>query len=71
MCLQSSLKHVNSIIAELGDYDPAVHTPAFVSEFRFIPEQTEEMEIRIIEEYKKMRFVFFSSCTYKYIYVYN
>lgn len=42
-------------IAELGDYDPKIHTPAFVSEFRFVPEQTEEMEIRIIEEFKKMR----------------
>lgn len=43
--------------AELGDYDPKIHTPAFVSEFRFVPEQTEEMEIRIIEEYKKMRWL--------------
>lgn len=43
------------MVAELGDYDPAVHTAAFVSEFRFIPEQTEEMEIKIIEEYKKNR----------------
>jgi len=42
-------------VAELGDYDPVVHTAAFVSEFRFIPEQTEEMEIKIIEEYKKNR----------------
>lgn len=41
--------------SELGDYDVAVHTPAFVSEFRFVPEQTEEMEIKIIEEYKKLR----------------
>jgi len=39
----------------LGDYDPVVHTPAFVSEFRFVPEQTEEMEIKIIEEYRKNR----------------
>jgi len=41
--------------SELGDYDASVHTPAFVSEFRFVPEQTEEMEIKLIEEYKKMR----------------
>ncbi|KZS10234.1 band 4.1-like protein 5 isoform X1 [Daphnia magna] len=44
-----------SLQSELGDYDPVVHTPAFVSEFRFVPEQTEDMEIKIIEEYKKMR----------------
>ena len=41
--------------AELGDYDPAVHTPSFVSEFRFVPEQSEEMEISMIEEYRKCR----------------
>lgn len=35
-----------------------VHTPAFVSEFRFVPEQTEDMEIKIIEEYKKIRYSF-------------
>ena len=48
-----------SVAAELGDYDVAVHTPAFVSEFRFVPEQTEEMEIKIIEEYKKLRYFLF------------
>ncbi|XP_059622227.1 band 4.1-like protein 5 isoform X2 [Phlebotomus argentipes] len=38
--------------SELGDYDDTVHTPATVSEFRFVPNQTEEMEIAILEEYK-------------------
>ena len=33
------------IAAELGDYDENTHTPAFVSEFRFIPDQNEEMEV--------------------------
>lgn len=54
--------------AELGDYDPAIHTPAFVSEFRFVPEQTEEMEIKIIEEYKKIRYFahcFDNICSYE------
>ncbi len=53
------------IIAELGDYDATIHTPAFVSEFRFVPEQTEDMEIKIIEEYKKIRFLF-----WLYIHIY-
>lgn len=44
-CLQS----------ELGDYDENTHTPAFVSEFRFIPDQNEEMEVHILEQYKKLR----------------
>ncbi|XP_049952795.1 band 4.1-like protein 5 isoform X1 [Schistocerca serialis cubense] len=40
--------------SELGDYDEAVHTPAVVSEFRFVPNQTEEIEIAVLEEYKKL-----------------
>ena len=30
--------------AELGDHSPLVHTAAVVSEFRFVPVQTEIME---------------------------
>ncbi|XP_013189485.1 band 4.1-like protein 5 [Amyelois transitella] len=41
--------------SELGDFDEAVHTPATVSEFRFVPNQTEEMEIEILEEFKKCK----------------
>lgn len=41
--------------SELGDFDEAIHTPATVSEFRFVPNQTEEMEIEILEEYKKYK----------------
>ena len=44
------------IAAELGDYDENTHTPAFVSEFRFIPDQNEEMEVHILEQYKKLRY---------------
>jgi hypothetical protein len=43
--------------AELGDYEDGYHTPAVVSEFHFIPHQTEEMEIAVLEEYKKCRYV--------------
>ncbi|XP_037028914.1 band 4.1-like protein 4B isoform X2 [Bradysia coprophila] len=39
--------------SELGDYDETVHTAATVSEFRFMPNQTETTEIAILEEYKK------------------
>lgn len=38
----------------MGDYDET-QTPATVSEFRFVPNQTEEMEIDIFEEYKKCK----------------
>ncbi|XP_055624890.1 uncharacterized protein LOC129767746 isoform X1 [Toxorhynchites rutilus septentrionalis] len=39
--------------SELGDYDESIHTAATVSEFRFVPNQTEDLEIMILEEYKK------------------
>ncbi|XP_040151222.1 band 4.1-like protein 5 isoform X3 [Anopheles arabiensis] len=41
--------------SELGDFDETVHSAATVSEFRFVPNQTEELEIMILEEYKKCR----------------
>ena len=43
------------ITAELGDYDPEVHTPYFISEFRFVPDQTENFELSVIEAYKTCR----------------
>ncbi|MBZ3885722.1 Band 4.1-like protein 5 [Sciurus carolinensis] len=39
--------------AELGDYDLAEHSPELVSEFRFVPTQTEEMELAIFEKWKE------------------
>ncbi|VDM25363.1 unnamed protein product [Toxocara canis] len=41
--------------SEFGDYNPAVHNAAFVSEFRFHPEQDEDMEIAILEKYTTCR----------------
>ncbi|XP_030559038.1 band 4.1-like protein 5 isoform X2 [Drosophila novamexicana] len=41
--------------SELGDFDDQVHSAATVSEFRFVPEQTEDLEIAILEEYKTCR----------------
>ncbi|XP_012934647.1 band 4.1-like protein 5 isoform X3 [Aplysia californica] len=38
--------------SELGDYEPDVHSPGTVSEFRFVPNQTEQMELDIFEKYK-------------------
>lgn len=43
------------VLAELGDYDDTQHTVAMVSEFRFVPDQTEDLEIEILEEFKKCR----------------
>ncbi|VDD96428.1 unnamed protein product [Enterobius vermicularis] len=41
--------------SELGDYNPAEHTPALISEFRFHPEQNEEMELAILEHFMTCR----------------
>ncbi|XP_062951412.1 band 4.1-like protein 5 isoform X3 [Cynocephalus volans] len=41
--------------AELGDYDLAEHSAELVSEFRFVPIQTEEMELAIFEKWKEYR----------------
>ncbi|KAH8385718.1 hypothetical protein KR200_011494 [Drosophila serrata] len=41
--------------SELGDYDDQVHSAATVSEFRFVPEQSEDLEISILDEYKTCR----------------
>jgi hypothetical protein len=42
-------------LAELGDYEEGSHTPALISEFRFVPNQNEEFEIDVLEAYKKLR----------------
>ncbi|RXN29017.1 band 5 isoform X2 [Labeo rohita] len=41
--------------AEMGDCDPADHALDLVSEFRFIPNQTEEMEAAIYNTWKECR----------------
>uniref|UniRef100_A0A7E4VZG6 Moesin/ezrin/radixin homolog 1 n=1 Tax=Panagrellus redivivus TaxID=6233 RepID=A0A7E4VZG6_PANRE len=41
--------------SELGDYNPREHDVIVVSEFRFHPEQDEEMEAAILEKYKTFR----------------
>lgn len=46
-------------VAELGDYDLAEHSPELVSEFRFVPIQTEEMELAIFEKWKEYRYLTF------------
>ncbi|KAK3908010.1 Band 4.1-like protein 5 [Frankliniella fusca] len=43
------------LTAELGDYEEGVHTPAFISEFRFVPNQTEDFEIAVLEEYQRCK----------------
>ncbi|XP_063353480.1 band 4.1-like protein 5 isoform X4 [Pelmatolapia mariae] len=44
-----------SLQAELGDCDPLEHNLDLVSEFRFMPEQTEDMELAIYNTWKECR----------------
>ena len=41
--------------AEVGDFDEEVHNVAFVSEFRFVPNQNEEFEVDVFEAFKKFK----------------
>ncbi|XP_065216118.1 band 4.1-like protein 5 isoform X1 [Planococcus citri] len=56
-CPENTMIELAALVlqSELGDYEEEKHTPAFISEFRFVPNQTEEMEIQILEEYKNCR----------------
>ena len=41
--------------SEFGDCEEPEHDLAFVSEFRFVPGQTETLELAILEEWKALR----------------
>ncbi|KAJ8038863.1 Band 4.1-like protein 4A [Holothuria leucospilota] len=41
--------------SELGDYDPSQHTEGYISEFRFIPDQTEDFENHVEELHRSLR----------------
>lgn len=47
-------KYVISFVAELGDYDPYTHTAGYVSEYRFVPDQKEELEEAIERIHKTL-----------------
>ena len=41
-------------VAELGDFDASRHSPGYVSEFRFIPNQTREVEVKVAELHQRL-----------------
>ncbi|ESO01211.1 hypothetical protein HELRODRAFT_150039, partial [Helobdella robusta] len=43
------------IQAELGDYDSAEHTLEVVAQFDLVPKQTKEIEVGVLENYKKLK----------------
>ena len=40
--------------SELGTFEEDVHNLYFISEFRFMPDQSEDFEIAVLEEYKSL-----------------
>ncbi|GAA6107688.1 band 4.1-like protein 4 [Tachysurus ichikawai] len=43
-----------AIQSELGDYDPYKHVPGYVSEYRFVPDQQEDLEDAIEQIHKTL-----------------
>uniref|UniRef100_A0A8C9YE66 Band 4.1-like protein 1 n=1 Tax=Sander lucioperca TaxID=283035 RepID=A0A8C9YE66_SANLU len=44
-----------TVQAELGDYEPDEHGPDYVNDFRFAPNQTRELEERVMELHRNYR----------------
>lgn len=40
--------------AELGDFDPRRHNSGYISEFRFVPDQTEALEEKVVQLHKTL-----------------
>lgn len=57
-----------NLAAELGECELPEHTPELVSEFRFIPNQTEAMEFDIFQRWKECRYHLSFSCVSFVIY---
>ena len=55
LCNNTPLNSFLSRSAEVGDFDEEVHNVAFVSEFRFVPNQNEEFEVDVFEAFKKFK----------------
>lgn len=53
--------------AELGDYDARKHVYGYVSEFRFIANQTRELEQRVCELHQKLRGMAPGQCELNYL----
>ncbi|KAB0336609.1 hypothetical protein E2I00_005770, partial [Balaenoptera physalus] len=45
-----------TIQSELGDYDPELHGADYVSDFKLAPNQTKELEEKVMELHKSYRF---------------
>lgn len=48
-----------TVQSELGDYDPEELGSDYISELRFAPNQTKELEEKVVELHKTYKLVFF------------
>ncbi|KAM3657879.1 protein 4.1 isoform 4-T5 [Ammospiza maritima maritima] len=44
-----------TVQSEMGDYDPDLHGPDYISEFKLAPNQTKELEEKVVELHKTYR----------------
>ncbi|NXN22226.1 EPB41 protein, partial [Nycticryphes semicollaris] len=44
-----------TVQSELGDYDPDLHSPDYISEFKLAPNQSKELEEKVVELHKTYR----------------
>lgn len=44
-----------TVQSELGDYDPDLHGPDYINEFKLAPNQTKELEEKVVELHKTYR----------------
>ncbi|NWS74629.1 EPB41 protein, partial [Crotophaga sulcirostris] len=44
-----------TVQSELGDYDPELHSPDYISEFKLAPNQTKELEEKVVDLHKTYR----------------
>ncbi|XP_032566188.1 protein 4.1 isoform X12 [Chiroxiphia lanceolata] len=44
-----------TVQSELGDYDPELHGPDYITEFKLAPNQTKELEEKVVELHKTYR----------------
>ncbi|XP_071167527.1 uncharacterized protein [Mytilus edulis] len=56
-----------AVQSELGDYDPQRYSTGYISEFRFVPNQTEELEERISACHRRLVGLVPTSAEYKFL----
>ncbi|ELU08553.1 hypothetical protein CAPTEDRAFT_162087, partial [Capitella teleta] len=56
-----------AVQSELGDFDTKRHSPGYASEFRFVPNQTEDFEARVTDLHRGLRGIVPAVAEYRYL----